>query len=138
MARVLVIEDDGNLRSVIRRSLERVGHKVFEAIDGRDGIEKVVRNKLDLVITDLLMPEQEGIETIQSIKRMHPELPIIAMSGALREGEFSILEDATLMGADLALEKPFDVTGLLDAVERALSAKRPPELGRPDDVEGSA
>ena len=120
MARVLVIEDEDNLRGLIRRALERVGHEVHEAPNGRDGFNQVVHRKLDVVITDLLMPEEEGIETIQRIKLIEPDLPIIAMSGVMREGEFSVLDDALLMGADLALEKPFDVAALIRAVQQVL------------------
>jgi DNA-binding response OmpR family regulator len=137
MARILVIEDDESVRAVVCRALERVGHTTFEGVDGGDGFDTAIRNRIDLVITDLVMPNQEGIETIQRLKRLDPRIPIIAMSGVGREGEFSILDDALLIGADYALEKPFDVTTLLAAVDRMLG----PRGGalRPDaDLEGSA
>jgi CheY-like chemotaxis protein len=124
MARVLVIEDDDNLRSVLCRALERVGHTVLEGVDGQDGFDQVVHRKVDLVITDLVMPNQEGIETIQRLRQLEPELPIIAMSGMIEDGEFSILDDAVLMGADLALAKPFDAMALIRAVETVLEARR--------------
>lgn len=121
MARILVIEDDESVRAVIRRALERTGHTVYEGIDGADGFDYFIRHRLDLVITDLVMPNQEGIETIQRLKQLDSGIPIIAMSGYGREGEFSIMDDAVLMGADIALEKPFDVTDLIAAVERLTS-----------------
>jgi CheY-like chemotaxis protein len=134
VARILVIEDDENVRTVVCRALQRVGHVVFVGIDGRDGLDQFVHHQLDLVITDLVMPVQEGIETIQRIKQLEPDLPIIAMSGVMREGEFSILDDALLMGANLALQKPFDVTALIATVDRALAMR-----GTQDEqVEGSA
>ena len=120
MARILVIEDDDALRSVLRWALQRVGHVVFEAGDGRLGVEQVVRQELDLVITDILMPEQEGIETIQQIRRVRPTIPVIAMSGVASEGEFSVLQDELLMGASMTLAKPFDLSALVDAVDRLL------------------
>lgn len=120
MARILIIEDDQSVRAVIRRALERVGHTVFEGVDGGDGFDQVIRNKIDLVITDLVMPNQEGIETIERLKELDNRIPIIAMSGVARDGEFSILDDALLIGADYALEKPFDVTDLIGAVDRLL------------------
>jgi CheY-like chemotaxis protein len=126
MAKVLVIEDNDGVRSLICRALQRVGHICVEAKDGREGFDLVVRHKLDLVITDLLMPKQEGIETIEQIKELEPDLPIIAISGVVRDGEFSVLDDAMLMGADAALEKPFDATSLVEVVERLLNKKAKP------------
>jgi CheY-like chemotaxis protein len=137
MARILVIEDDDSVRAVVRRALERVGHTVHEGVDGGDGFDHVIRHRVDLVITDLVMPNQEGIETIQRLKQLDPRIPIIAMSGVAREGEFSILDDAVLMGADFALAKPFDVIDLIAAVERILG-RRGGSLGRNDSMEGSA
>jgi CheY-like chemotaxis protein len=138
MAKVLVIEDDSSVRSVICRALQRVGHTVLEAVDGRDGFDQVLRHKLDVVVTDILMPRQEGIETIQQIKRLEPELPIIAISGVMREGAFSVLDDAVLIGADLALEKPFDAMALIEAVERVLRLKSGSGIDTPETLEGSA
>ena len=138
MAKVLVIEDNADVRSVICRALQRVGHTVLEGADGQEGFDQVLRHRLDLVITDILMPGQEGIETIQQIKRLEPELPIIAISGVIREGAFSVLDDALLMGADLALEKPFDALALIAAVERTLRSKTESNLDPPTPLEGSA
>ena len=133
MARILVIEDDSSVRGVVRRALERVGHTVFEGVDGGDGFDQVVRNRVDVVVTDLVMPNQEGIETIQRLKRLDPRIPIIAMSGVASEGEFSILDDALLIGADAALEKPFDIADLIGAVDRLLARR-----GDADSMKGSA
>lgn len=138
MARILVIEDDDSVRTVVCRALERVGHTTFEGVDGGDGFDHVIRHRIDLVITDLVMPNQEGIETIQQLKRLDPSIPIIAMSGVARDGEFSILDDALLMGADYALEKPFDVATLIDAVDRILGKKGRSFGALGDSVEGSA
>ena len=115
-----MIEDDDALRSVLRWALQRVGHTILEAGNGRQGVEQVLRHELDLIITDILMPDQEGIETIQQIRRLQPAIPLIAMSGIASEGEFSVLKDALLMGATTTLEKPFDLTQLIAAVDRLL------------------
>jgi DNA-binding response OmpR family regulator len=138
VAKVLVIEDDQAVRSVICRALQRVGHTVLEGFDGRDGFDQVLRSKVDLVITDILMPNQEGIETIQQLKSLEPDLPIIAMSGVRREGPFSVLDDALMIGADLALEKPFDVPTLIDAVESLLRQREGRDsFGESGPVEGT-
>jgi CheY-like chemotaxis protein len=136
MAKVLVIEDDQAVRSVIARALQRLGHTVLEGTDGRDGFDQFLRTRVDLVITDILMPNQEGIETIEQIKELEPDLPIIAMSGVRREGPFSVLDDALLIGADAALEKPFDVAVLVRHVEELLARRSGAERKGP--LEGSA
>lgn len=135
MARILVIEDDDSVRAVVCRALQRVGHTVYEGVDGGDGFDHAIRHKMDLVITDLVMPNQEGIETIQRLKRLDPDIPIVAMSGVARDGDFSILDDALMIGADYALEKPFDVVTLIDVVDRMLGRRRG---GLGGHMEGSA
>ena len=82
MARVLVIDDDSATRSVVCRMVQRGGHAALEARNGREGVQSVNRNRLDLVVTDILMPEQDGVETIRRIRAIDSRLPIIAMSGA--------------------------------------------------------
>jgi CheY-like chemotaxis protein len=82
MAHILMIDDDEVLRATIRRVLERAGHRVTEAENGDVGMRIVQGETPDLVITDLLMPEKEGIETIQELREGFPEIPIVAVSGA--------------------------------------------------------
>ena len=94
------------------------------AVNGLDGIDALIRSRFDVVITDIVMPEQEGIETIQRIRELDGEIPIIAISGAFDGDDFNALDDARLIGADLAVEKPFDVRTLLDAVAQALGKRR--------------
>ena len=123
MAKVLVIEDDAGVRQSLRRVLESAGHEVVETDSGILGVDMVAREAPDLVITDLLMPEQEGIETIQRIRERDDWLPIIAISGAFGDFDYSPLDDARLMGADLTLEKPFTNEKLLAAV-RTLTERK--------------
>ena len=109
MAHVLVIDDDADVRWVIRRVVQADGHRVTEAADGSEGLRRFAEEPaVDLVITDILMPEREGIETIIELRRRHPALPIIAISGGsattAREG---VLESADLLGATRVLPKPF-------------------------------
>lgn len=117
-ATVLVVDDDDDVRKVLRLMLESGGYRVLEAADGRKALEQVRKEHVDLVMTDLVMPEQEGFETIQAIRRERPSLKVIAMSGAFG-GEF--LRIAKLLGAHSTLQKPLRVEGVLGAVADALA-----------------
>ena len=120
MARILVIDDDDAFRRMLRRTLERAGHSVTEAGDGAQGL-KVLRDiAVDLVITDLIMPEMEGIETIRALRHDYPELGIIAMSGGGRMTPDGYLAAAKGFGAARVLAKPFENEELFAAIEAAL------------------
>lgn len=121
MAQILVIDDDAALRTTVRRVLERSGHQVTEAENGAEGMRLVRKRPPDLVVTDLLMPEQEGIETIQELRENHPAIGIVAVSGAGGVEEGGPLLDAQLFGADATLSKPFSVEALIEAVDRVLA-----------------
>ena len=124
--RVLVIEDDASLRQVVCRILAEFGrYELTTAADGREGIEALQRGRFGLVITDVLMPEQDGIETIGRIRELDERIPIIAMSG-YDIGDFSPLNDAFLMGADRTLLKPFGAQELLEAVREVLETDDTP------------
>ena len=121
MALILVIDDVAMMRDLIRRMLERAEHSVIEAADGEAGIAVVEMQDPALVITDLIMPKKEGIETIQQIRRSHPNTKIIAMSGHVRPDGVSYLDAARKLGADAILAKPFLRAALLDVVDRLLN-----------------
>jgi CheY-like chemotaxis protein len=104
---VLIIDDDEAVRTIVRRVLERRGYRVRDATDGAAGVRSYREEQSDVVITDLFMPEQDGIETIQLLRAEFPEYRIIAMSGGSRGETSGPLEDARLLGADVALSKPF-------------------------------
>jgi CheY-like chemotaxis protein len=104
MAEILIIDDDRQMRRLISRFLTGAGHTVHEAENGRDGIALFRRVRPALVITDIVMPDMEGIETIREPRRDAPTLPIIAISGS---NEPIYLRAATSLGAMAALEKPF-------------------------------
>ena len=119
MAHILVIDDDAVLRAVLTFALKSAGHAVNCAPDGRRALELLRTESADLVITDLVMPEQDGIETIMAIRHLFPALPVVAMSGALPNASL-YLEIAANLGVRRALAKPFDTATLLDAVNEVL------------------
>ena len=120
MAKVLVIEDDADVRKAVCRILRSGGHEVIETDQGAAGMKALLREPPDLVVTDMLMPGQDGIETIGRIREISG-VPIIAMSGQGQQGGFAPLLDAEMMGADITITKPFTVEALLSAVNELLS-----------------
>mgnify|MGYP001010611858 CR=1 FL=1 len=119
MLRVLVIDDEAMVRKIVRKMLERSGHTVVEAENGKLGIEQLKTATFDLVITDIIMPEMEGIETLINVKRQRPETQVIAMSGGGRTGNVDFLQTAQKLGAAAILHKPFTMASLASAVEEA-------------------
>lgn len=117
MARILVIDDEELARFTIREILETAGHDVTEARDGEEGIAFQAANPFDLIITDIIMPRKEGVETIIELKRDHPNLRIIAISGGGRTRNLDFLKLAEEYGADKVLPKPFSEDELLAAVK---------------------
>lgn len=121
MANVIVIEDEASIRRLVTRILGRSGHEVREAANGRDGVALHRAEPADVVITDMFMPEQDGIETIQQIREFAPTTPILAMSGGGSRGNTDALGDAELLGADRILMKPFSPEELEQAVAELLN-----------------
>ncbi len=117
MKRILVIEDDGHMRGMLRDMLEIAGYEVLEASNGREGLRLFQRNGVDLVITDIIMPEKEGLETIAEFRRDFPALKIIAISGGGQIDSNKYLRIARIMGAEKIYSKPFRVTELLGGVQ---------------------
>jgi len=121
MALVLIIEDEADIRSLYRRVLEHAGYQVVEAPDGDVGIAFYRERHPDLVITDIIMPEKEGIETIMELRRDFPEVKIIAISGGGQAMDpTTYLQLAKGLGAAMTLAKPFSKQELLDAVHEVL------------------
>jgi CheY-like chemotaxis protein len=127
MANILLIDDDELLRDTVLQMLELDGHKVTEAADGAQGLKAFAargagRNGFDLVVTDVLMPGVDGARVIVELRRSHPDLPVIAISGGRRvlSPQFN-LETATLAGATCQLAKPFSRHELQSAVSQALA-----------------
>ncbi|MCL2458511.1 MAG: response regulator [Desulfobulbus sp.] len=118
--RILVIDDDEQMRTLLRQVMEWAGYEVIEAGNGREGIQKYRKQPADLVITDLIMPEKEGLETINLLKKEYPDLKIIAISGGGRIGPEAYLPAAKGLGADRVFSKPFDVRELAETVKELL------------------
>ncbi|MBV1906567.1 MAG: response regulator [Pseudomonadales bacterium] len=120
MANILVIDDDEQILSVVRDMLLIDGHTVELAADGNIAAELFKQKAFDLVITDLIMPEKEGMETIVEIRTLRHDIPIIAMSGGGRIGTVDYLNTAKYIGADATLAKPFSLTELSKLVSQLL------------------
>jgi len=120
MKKILVIDDEAAVRALLSKILERDGFSVITASDGKEGMKKFKIEPVDLVITDLIMPEKEGVELIMELKKGFPDVPIIAISGGGRNSAESYLNIAKLLGADAVLEKPIHKEKLLETVKKVL------------------
>lgn len=124
MSRILVIEDDTLTREWLESLLTRNGYDVDSASNGQEGIDLFHLNQAELVITDIIMPEKDGIETITELKRQYPEVKVIAISGGERRPagvSRNYLHSATLLGANRAMQKPISNEDLLNAVSDMLT-----------------
>lgn len=122
MARILVVDDEEPLRVLLRTMLERDGYEVEDAPNGIVAMRLLRDHPADLVIMDILMPEKEGIETIQEVRAAYPDTKIIAISGGGQIGPESYLEMARSFGAHRTLNKPVDRDVLLETVRELLEA----------------
>ncbi|MEA1946586.1 MAG: response regulator [Thermodesulfobacteriota bacterium] len=120
MAIILIIDDNNQFRAMLREMLERTGYKVVEASDGKEGIKLYREKATDLIITDLIMPEKEGIETIMELRRDFPDVKIIAISGGGRLDPGQYLSMAQKLGAQRTFAKPVARAELLKAVRELL------------------
>ncbi len=117
MPKVLVIDDEPQIRSLIKTFLTRSGYEVDEAGDGIEGVERMKANPAEVVITDILMPKQEGLETIRQIRKDFPDVKVIAMSGGSQLTVMDFLPIAEKFGAARIFHKPLDFTAMVDAVK---------------------
>lgn len=121
MARILVVDDDDSIRALLREILEEEGHHVEEASDGKQGTAQYRTEPADLIITDILMPEKDGVELIMELQERFPKVKIIAMSGGGRGMDATFnLRIARDFGALQQVKKPFSKEVLLDAVRNVL------------------
>ncbi|MGR0482573.1 MAG: response regulator transcription factor [Candidatus Electronema sp. V4] len=121
MRKILIMDDDVQILSLLSRSMELAGFAAATAINGREGQRLLEKQPFDLVITDLIMPEKEGMETISYIKKHFPAMKIIAISGGGRIGPETYLPAALELGADMAFAKPFAMDELLNGVRGLLN-----------------
>jgi two-component system, chemotaxis family, chemotaxis protein CheY len=120
MHRILIIDDDGEFRKMLVLVLTRAGYEVVEASNGREGLWAYQADPVDLVVTDIFMPVQEGIETVFKLKEISPGLSIIAISGGGSRQNFDYLDNVSDLGVDKTLQKPFAMSELLDAIRELI------------------
>lgn len=116
---ILIVDDSASVRLLLRRILEKEGFTISEAADGLAAIRFCEQNTIQLVITDLVMPEKEGLETIRILRHDYPELPVIAISGV---SDASYLRMARFLGAQSTLSKPLRAETVVSEVRRLLPA----------------
>lgn len=122
MAVVMIIDDDAALRRLVTRTLSAKGHEVIEAENGEEGLALLPHHRPDVVVTDILMPKTEGIETINRMKEHHPAPKIIAISGGGVSRNLMFLDVARALGVDATLAKPFRPAELVETIARVLGS----------------
>ncbi|MBT3991973.1 MAG: response regulator [Rhodospirillaceae bacterium] len=120
MAHILIADDDQIILDLTRHWLEQGGHSVAGALSGQDAQRQLCAGSFDLLITDLAMPNVDGIELIQDVKKLMPALKILAMSGKDKTGT-GILKAAKVLGADSTISKPLEQVSFVEAAEALLS-----------------
>jgi CheY-like chemotaxis protein len=120
MPGVLIVEDDKELREMLKLSLLRRGITVLEAENGKDAIARFKPLLTDLVVTDLIMPEEDGLKVVIKLRELKPSIKIIAISGGGKVGPGSYLNLAKALGADAIYSKPFSVNDLISKIEQLL------------------
>lgn len=129
MSRVLIIEDSEELRRLLCRGLAPAGHEVVAAASGAEGIRLFREKPADVVITDIFMPEMDGLEIIRALRKESQGFRVVAISGGGSMGNVDILRAAKQMGADRILAKPFRIQDLLKIIEELSSAPPPAAAG---------
>lgn len=125
MAKVLIVDDEEFVRGSIRFAMKRAGHETMEAQNGLEADELLLNNSFDLVITDIIMPEKEGISLILDLNKNFPAVKVIAITGGGKETHQKLnLENAAMFGAHATLQKPFSLEELLSTVDKCLSGKK--------------
>lgn len=122
MARILIIDDDPSIRAVFKRFLEGHGYAVNVAADGGEGLRAMAEWRPDLVITDVMMPEKDGLEVVLELRRGGLDIPVLAISGGMRAAPMDFLPMIRTFGARKVFYKPVDLEDLLTAVREELAA----------------
>jgi CheY-like chemotaxis protein len=121
MPGILIVEDDVELREMLKVSLLRRNFSVFEASDGKEAILQFKPSLTDVVVTDIIMPEEDGLKVIMKIREIKPIIKIIAISGGGKAGPGSYLNLAKALGANAIFSKPFPVNDLITKIEELLN-----------------
>ncbi|MBI5382049.1 MAG: response regulator [Opitutae bacterium] len=133
MSKILLVEDDGQIRALLKRILEKQNHSVQEAPHGREALALLASELPDLVITDMFMPEMDGLEFIEQMLARHPGLPFVAISGEGGLDAEVFLRIARYRGAHGILQKPFGVFELQAALERVLKMSSDLKSSQPQE-----
>ncbi len=120
VATILIIEDDSEVREYLESVLSRAGYECISAPNGKAGVELFLASPTDLVITDIIMPEKDGIETIMDLRRKNSGLKVIAISGGGRAEPENYLHSAKLLGANRTMKKPFTNEEMLQTIKELL------------------
>lgn len=121
---IMIIEDDRDLREMLRTALLRKEYTVLEAKNGREALLNFKPGVTDLVITDLLMPEEDGLKVIMQMRELKPGIRVIAISGGGKAGPGNYLDMARTLGADSVFSKPFSVNDLVTRIEELLRVEQ--------------
>ena len=124
MRTVLIADDDATLRGVLKLGLEEAGYRVELARDGSEAVRLQQASPCDVLVTDIFMPDCDGFEAIDRIRRMSPDTKIIAMSGGAKRVKSEVLSAATLVGVDATLNKPFKLDRLLELLREVEEPRR--------------
>ena len=121
MPRILIVDDEAHMRELIANMIEPLGHEVVVVTNGVEAIKVCKDTTVDLIITDIVMPDKNGIDLIMEIKKEHPDTPVIAISGGGGiTGRYDYLEIAKLVGANNILKKPFNMGELRSLVSETI------------------
>jgi CheY-like chemotaxis protein len=135
LAKILIVDDDSAVQMTIKLLLERAGHSVVVASDGRKGLAQFESDQFDLLFLDIFMPGMDGFETMRLVRQKQPHVPIIVISGKPVSVDSSTGPDfltmATKLGAVSSLQKPFKPAALLAAVASCLEATKQPSSSLP-------
>ena len=123
MQKILIVDDEPHILLMLKKMLEPSGYEIDLAANGNEGIELFRKSQADLVITDIIMPEKEGLETIREMRRIRPNLKIIAMSGGGKVSADNYLEIAKIFGASKLISKPFTKNEMVSAVQELLKVE---------------
>lgn len=129
MSFLLVVDDDDQVRRLVREMLVHAGHVVAEARDGEDALSQCQDESFDLVIMDIFMPKKEGLEAIKQLRQEFPAIKVLAMSGGVAKFQVDVLGMAKKFGAHQTITKPFDIDTFLKTVHEVLGADVSPRTG---------
>ena len=121
MANILVIDDDATIQLVFSQFLTSLGHEIMQAENGKEGMSVLEKTPPDLIITDIMMPEMDGLEILMQLRNRNVSVPVIAISGGMRSLPVNFLQQAKLFGARYVFEKPVPLDVLRNAVTELLN-----------------